>query len=299
MNIDDLLSYEGEEFGIESRRPIDENMISFKLKTVNPDPEKAITFRVNIPQAAIDERVVRYKSPLVLNPRAKMGAQNTILVQDGKLKEFVWKSIEEDQDQQLADLANELHKSKEKMIVYTKNVPTGCYELMSEKDHSDHNFAVLKIRKDNYVFDIRVSRSKIRQGIDGIASIMKDTDVLYDFQSFYETIRGKVTNDEPIVFVRKRMFYVITPNEAEKYLAHILTRSEAANGDDSRAIKCSSNPPAASTVMPPALEKDVSGAKPMVFWTKIAEQLETYHMVGNQLLIDNWNHFVTEPKEKK
>lgn len=300
MTIDDLLSYEGEEFGIESRRPADENIISFKLKTINPDSGKAVTFRVNIPQAAIEERVVRHKSPLVLNPRVKMGAQNTLMVQDGKLKEFVWKSIEEDQDEQLVELAKELHKSKEKMIVYTKNVPTGCYELMSEKDHSEQNYAVLKIRKDNYVFDVRVSRSKIYKGIEGVGKIMKDTDVLYDFQSFYETIRNKVNGDEPVVFVRKRNFYVVTPDEAEKYLAHILTRSEAANGDSHTGVKCSSNPPAASTIAPPAMKKSGEQAlnKPMVFWTKIAQQLETYHEVGNQLLIDNWNEFAPLPKKE-
>lgn len=290
MTMDQLLQYDGEEFAVVSRRPVEGNMISFKLRTISADPERAVFFRVNIPQGGIDERVERFKSPIALNRRSKTGAGNTLFVHDGKLTEFVWKSIEEDQDAQLRDLAEELQVSKEKVIVYTKMVPTGCYELSSES-YGDLNHELLAIRKDNHIFDVRVGRSRIHRGV---GAIMKDNEALYDFQSYYEVIRPKITSNRPVVFVRKRHFYIVEPREAEMYLTGIVTRPGMARTESSVPVKSSSNPPGApATILPAAHAPEKKIPK---FWTALAEQQEKLYQEGNRLLIDNWNHFVPVPK---
>jgi len=294
ITFNELLQYEGEEFAIGSRRPAEGNMTSFRLRTVTDNPEDSVTFKVMIPPGAIDERMTRYKSPLVLNKRKKLGAHNTLLVQDGKLKEFEWESIEVDQKAELTELAKELQKSEEKMIVFTKMVPTGCYELSSMNDHRDPRHALLGIRKDNYVFDVRVSRSKIHEGI---STIMKDNEVLYDFQSYYEVIRNKITSDRPVVFVRKRHFYIVDPKEAETYIMPILTRAES---DSSREItKTTSNPPDAENGHSDCPQSDKKLVATKGFWSKISQQAEAWKQGGNYLLWENWNSNFKKPEEKK
>ncbi len=299
MQIDKLLEYEGEEFAIESRKPSEGNMISFKLKTVHPDPAQAVSFYVDIPQAAIEERVVRYKSPQALAKRTKSGSTNSLLVQNGKLVEFVWKSIEEDQDKQLEELADNLGRSKEKMVVYTKTIPTGCYELNNEKPDKDPNHTVLSIRKGNHIFDVRVNNCKI---LSGPGAIIADADTLYDFQSFYETIRGSVNPGNPVVFVRKRKFYKIDPADAELYLMPIRTRTETDMINQERGSRTSSTPPARSnSIMPSAPSTLTSNFAPKgtsKFWSTIAEQVEQLKKLEpesrKEFFAANWESNITK-----
>lgn len=300
IGIDSLLEYEGEEFAIESRRAAEGNIISFKLKTVHPDPAQAVSFYVDIPQTAIEDHIVRYKSPQALAKRTKTGATNSLLVQGGKLVEFVWKSIEVDQDNQLEELAENLGRSKEKMIVYTKMIPTGCYELNCEKPAKDDGHTVVSIRKGNHIFDVRVNDSKI---LSGPGPIMADTETLYDFQSYYETIRGSVNPGNPVIFVRKRKFYKIDPADAELYLMPIRTRTETDIVNRESGSRTSSNPPARSNSIMPSpsttFKPSFAPEGTAKFWSTIAEQVEQLKNrdteSGKAFMASNWeSNFTNE-----
>lgn len=304
LSVEQLLRYEGEEFGIVGApRPIEGNMLSFKLRTITADPSKSVTFRVNIPQAVIDERVTRYKAPHALRRRAMEGATNSILVQNGKLKQFTWESIETDQNEELNNLRAALEKSKESTIVFTKMVPMGCYQLSDETPHGDRGHTVLSLRKDTNIFDVRVSNKKIHEGV---GPIMKDDEVLHAFQAYYETIKGKTTPGKPIVFVRRRNFYKVTPQEAEAYLMPIITQTRVIKDGPVEQVKTSSSPPPAmngSTMMPPAGSTyDMTGLgekTPSRFWTRIAEQIDEYKWSGDELMKKNWNSHFPEKDESE
>lgn len=219
-----LLQYEGAEFAIENRTTADGKKQQFFLKTVTGDPEESISFRAIIPQESIEERVVKYTSPGALLAKKQNGTVNSLMVHEGHFKEFTWKSIEEDQDELLAALAEQMRKAKETVIVYNKLVPGGCYILASQEPAESDAYDILTIEKNNYTFKVRVSKSRIHEGP---GPIQKDINILYDFQAYYGAIRGTTSSNKPVIFVHKRHFYKISPLEAETYILPIMTNPSA------------------------------------------------------------------------
>jgi len=317
MTIAQLLQYEGEEFLIEERKPCEEGMI-FKLRTITQDPDDSVTFHAKIPQKTIDETTTRYKSPQTLKRLEQYGVEGnkTLFVQDGKLKEFEWQSIEADLDQKLDQLSIKMKAAGEKMIVYTKKVPTGCYQLGKRTETADQH-EIIQIAKDNYTFKVKVSKSKIhdRQEVTdengktkiytGIGAIMSKHDILYDFQSYYATIRNQISKDEPVVFVHKRHFYIVDPKEAEAYLMPIITRTDSlGEKHNHHENHHSSNPPTISN--PPAsvfgdamsLRGEKQVREPSTFWTKMAEEVRSYKTLNDTFLKQNWNSLMEDLKPK-
>ena len=220
-----LLEFEGMEFAIENRSIANDRKQQFFLKTVNEDPEKTISFRAIIPPEAIEERVVRYTSPRSLSLMRQNGIVKSLMVQDGRIREFTWKSIEEDQDELLSALAEQMRKTKETLVVYNKLIPGGCYILSSREPAESDAYEILTIEKNNYTFKVRVSKSKIHEGP---GPILEDLNALYDFQSYYDCIKGQTAPDKPVIFVHKRHFYNVTPAEAETFILPIMAHTPTA-----------------------------------------------------------------------
>ncbi len=262
-----LLQFEGTEFAIEHRAESDGKTQQFFLRTVRDDAGKPTRFCAIIPQEAIEEVVPKFTSPRALAIRQQNGTVDSLMVQDGKFKEFIWKSIEENQDEQLTALAAYMKKSKEQVILKNELVPGGCYMLATQEPAESKAYEMLTLIKNNYIFKVRVSTGKIHEGP---GPIMKDLEVLYDFQSYYDIIKGKISPDKPVVFVHKGHFYKIMPADAEAYILPIVTRPSFTRNHPENEPHSLSNPPPFS-LMPPV--PVAAQKKPPKIWQKIQEQL--------------------------
>lgn len=220
--IDQLLAYEGLEFGISEIHP-ESNQTKLKLNYVNAHG-KQIEFWVILPAGSIKKDATLYTSPRELQDREENKQLKTLKIESGSIKRYQWKSIgllQSKAIQQIIDDNKDESSNEQPSFVINENLtPAGCYvcdkypsEDSSVQKNGDDQEEIIELKKGNSTLNVKLALSKVKSGKEAFNT---NKHLKRDFLDYYDALKTTYAENDNIIFVQHGNFYLISAQEIKE-----------------------------------------------------------------------------------